>query len=257
MTAKKGLTRRVDTARGHSYRLDGRAVDGVTTILSKGVPKPALPNWAARECATFAADNLDLLHNLDRDARIDLVKGAPWRDRDKAARRGIEVHHLCEALARGEEVDVPEELAGHIDAYLRFAAEWAPHDELLELTVLNRSHLYMGTLDLVATLRDGQRWLVDIKTTRSGVYGETALQLAAYRYAEAYLDADGGEQPMPPVDACGVLWLRGDGYDLYPVDAGGATFRAFLYVAQVATYCDVTSKQVVGDALAAPGEDAA
>ena len=80
------------------------------------------------------------------------------------------------------------------------------------------------------------RGLLDIKTTRSGIYGETALQIAAYRNAEFYLDADGEEQPMPAVDACGAIWVRADGYDLIPVDASPTTFRTFLYVQQVAKF---------------------
>src|SRR5690348_144937 len=106
------VTKRIDTARGHWYKLDGDKVDGVTTVIGNGVPKPALMPWAAREVATFAADNLELLGQLERDARIDLLKGAHYRDRDKAARRGTEVHRLAERLIKDEEIDVPEELVG-------------------------------------------------------------------------------------------------------------------------------------------------
>ena len=38
------------------------------------------------------------------------------------------------------------------------------------------THGYAGTLDLIATLRDGRkRWLLDLKTSK-GVYGDMALQ---------------------------------------------------------------------------------
>src|SRR5690606_35587926 len=96
-----GVTKRIDTARSHWYKLDGEKVDGVTTVISNGIPKPALTNWAAKQAATFAADNLDTLTALDREARIDLVKGSPWRDRDAAARRGTEVHGLAERIVNG------------------------------------------------------------------------------------------------------------------------------------------------------------
>ena len=39
----------------------------------------------------------------------------------------------------------------------------------------------MGTFDLIADFNDGLRRLVDIKTTRSGIYPETTIQVAAYR----------------------------------------------------------------------------
>jgi hypothetical protein len=248
---KAALTKRIATGRGHTYKLDGQKVDGVTTIISDGVPKPALPNWAAREVATFAADNLDTLTTLDRDAAIDLLKGAPWRDRDRAARRGTEVHGLAERLIHGEEIEVPEELTGHVDAYLDFLDHWNPTAEHVELVVVNRRYRYMGTLDLIATLNDGQRWLLDIKTTRSGVFGEVALQLAAYRNAEICLDPNGDEQPMPEVDATGVIWVRADGYDLVPVDTNPNVFRAFLYAQQVGSFCK-TNRDLVGDALTPP-----
>lgn len=248
------LTKRIDSGRGHWYKLDGQKTDGVTTIIGNGVPKPALQHWAAREVATFAADNLELIGQLDRDARVDLLKGAPYRDRDKAARRGTEVHAHAERLVTGDEVEVPEELAGHVDSYIRFLNDWHVQAEHIELVVGNRKHRYMGSLDLIATLADGQRWLLDIKTTRSGIYSEVALQLAAYRYAEFHTDGD-TEHPMPTVDACGAIWVRADGYDLVPVDAGPTTFRTFLYVQQVARFAK--GESLVGDVLTPPKKAAA
>lgn len=248
------LTKRIDSGRGHWYKLDGEKTTGVTTILSDGVPKPALTHWAAKAVATFAADNLELIGQLDRDARIDLLKGSPYRDRDAAARRGTEVHALGEKLVSGEEVEVPEELAGHVDSYIKFLDEWNVQPEHVELVVGNRKHKYMGSLDLIATLADGQRWLLDIKTTRSGIYSEVALQLAAYRYAEFYTDGT-TEQPMPQVDACGAIWVRADGYDLVPVNAGPSTFRTFLYVQQVARFAK--GESLVGDTLNPPKKAAA
>lgn len=245
------VTKRFNTTRGgHWYKLDGRKVDGVTTVISNGIPKGALPYWAAKEVAAFAADNLGLLGELDRDERIDLLKGAPWRDRDKAARRGHEVHGDAERLARGEEVDVPDELVGHVDSYLQFRDDWQPRNEILEAVVLNRRHQYMGTLDLICDLTGHPNGLIDLKTNRSGVFSDMGLQLAAYRYAEAYLGPDLTEIPMPAIDWCAVLWLRADGYDLVPVDAGPSTFRSFLYAQQVARF--MAREDVIQDALQPP-----
>ena len=54
--------RRHETAKGHYYKdATGARVPGVTTIQDKGVPKPALINWAAkveREMVIEAAANL-------------------------------------------------------------------------------------------------------------------------------------------------------------------------------------------------------
>jgi hypothetical protein len=242
-------TGRINRGRNHSYKLDGEPTPGVTTIIGDGVPKPALSYWAAKMAAEFTADNLDTLNGLDRFAIVDLVKGAPWRDRDAAARRGTEVHRLGEQLVAGEEIEVPEELTGHVDAYLRFLDDWQLDPVLVEAVVVNRTHRYLGTLDLVADLNDGHRWLLDIKTTRSGVYGETALQLSAYRHAEHYLDEDGNEQPMPEVDRTGVIWVRADGYDLVPVDTGPDIYRYFRAAQHVAHFAKHIAPVAVGEAL--------
>jgi hypothetical protein len=249
MPTKTPITGRINRGRNHSYKLDGNAAPGVTTIIGNGVPKPALPYWAAKTAAEFTADNLDTLTGLDRFAVVDLVKGAPWRDRDAAARRGTEVHRLAEQLVAGKEIEVPDELAGHVDAYLRCLDDWQLDPVLVEAIVVNRSHRYLGTLDLVADLNDGNRWLLDLKTTRSGVYGETALQLAAYRYAEFYLDDQGDEQPMPPVDRTGVIWVRADGYDLVPVDTENDVYRYFRAAQFVAHFTKHVGPVVVGEAL--------
>jgi hypothetical protein len=273
-------TRRINRGRGHSYLMDGQKVDGVTTIIGDGFPKPALVGWAAKVIAEFVANRVHLRDDdvwdaarLIRDLRAiaaenrrdawpdgppgplsiaEILKGLHWRDRDLAGNRGTEVHKLAERLARGEEVDVPEELVGHVDSYLKFRKDWDPQDELVEVTVGNYKHRYMGTADLFANLESLGYCEVDIKTGRSGIFGETALQLAAYRYCDFYLDADGNEQPMPEFDNVVGLWLRADGYDLYPIEAGPAEWRTFLYVQQVAHFQTSRSKEVIGAALTAP-----
>ena len=246
-----GRTARINRGRGHSYLLDGQPVIGVTTAISKGAPKPTLPGWAAREVAGFALDNLNTITTLDRDASFDLLTGAPWRERDKAARRGTEVHTLAERLGNGEEVEVPDELAGHVDAYLEWLERWNPAVNLAEAVVINRRWRYMGTLDLVANIDGLGKCLIDLKTTRSGVFPETAFQLAAYRHAETWLHG-GVERPMPQVDWTGVLWVRADGADLVPVAAGPDEFRQFLYVKQTAEWFTDRADRVIGPTVPPP-----
>lgn len=274
--ALQPATRMVKRGRGHSYLLDGEKCTGVTTVLSNGIPKGALVGWAAGAVANFTADRLtkgpdghiyadDLVDDLAEIARTsgknwpkrfsptkvaEVLKGEPYRDRDAAGNRGTEVHGLAQRLAEGDEVEVPDELVGHVDAYLLFREEWQPVDELLELVVVNRTCRYMGKFDLIATLCDGQRWLLDLKTNRSGPFGEVGLQLAAYRHAETYLDPETGEEhPMPEVDRCGAVWLRADGYDLYPFEAGPTEFQLFRHAQMIAWFTDEHAKTLKGEAL--------
>ena len=247
-------TRRVSHGKGHSYFLDGAKEIGVTTALGEGFPKPALINWAARTTASYAVDHWDELDEMSVTERYRVLEKARYADRDEAGNAGTQVHKLAQALATGAEVEVPEHLEGHVDAYLKFVEEWQVQELLHEVVVVNRRFRYMGTLDVIGDLADKRRWLLDFKTARSGVFAENALQLAGYRNAETYIGADGEEHPMPKVGQCGVVWIRSDGYDLFPLEASDEEFRIFLYALGIARwrasqYPDAT---VIGEALESP-----
>lgn len=230
---------------------NGVKIPGVTTIIGDGVPKPALIRWGMNTTAEYAINRWDQLGELPVADRLKELKGAAYAERDAAAKRGTEVHALGESLVHGLEVDVPDELAGHVESYVRFLDEWEPEVVLSEFSVVHYDIGYAGTGDLVADI-DGRRLLIDLKTTRSGIYGETALQLAAYRYAQYYLDKAGVEQPMIPVDGCAAVWVRADGYSLIPVVADESVFLDFRYCAKVARWQTQTSKTVVLPALTPP-----
>jgi hypothetical protein len=229
--------RRKDTARGHKYEdAEGRRVPGVTTILSDGIPKPALVNWAASATAEYAVDNWDRLTGLSASVRLKELNSARWSVKDTAANKGTAVHALAEKLVAGEEVEVPDELVGHAESYARFLDDFEVEAHHVEFSVVSYRWGYAGTGDLIANVKHvGQTrlLLLDVKTNRSGVFGETALQMAAYRYADV-LFVDGGEEPMPVVDGCAAVHVRADGYDLIPVIADEAQHKAFLHVMRVA-----------------------
>lgn len=273
MASKRPATRRVNSGKGHRYVVDGvnYAGRGVTTLLGDGVNKPALIGWAARVVAEAAVDELDvwlpMLREGKRRSAVEYLKQQRWETSTEAAARGTEVHSLAAQLAAGQEVEVSEVTEGLVDAYLAFRADWQPTDELSEVMVVNRTHVYAGTLDLICTLEGWRvdrgsrpaRVLIDLKTGASGVYPEVALQLAAYRYAEVMLpDLEGDaedEQPMPQVDHCAVLWLLDDGsYQLKPVQADERAFRTFLYAAELAAFVgrDGWGRDTIGAALQPP-----
>lgn len=241
-------TKRRNHGRGHSYLLDGHKVDGVTTLINKGFPKTGLINWAAETVAAKAVDEWDELALLPVSERLKALGKAHNAVRNAAGVRGTRVHTLAHKLTLGETVEVPAELKGHVDSCVRFLDEWDAQPILTERPVFSRVHSYAGSPDLVATLRDGKTWLLDWKTNRKGPYGDMAFQLAAYRYAEFYLDDDDLEQPMPEVDEAGVVWLREDGYDLFPFEAGPAQFRSYLYIAEVARAAE-ECRDYMGDPL--------
>lgn len=245
---------RKNHGRGHTYYLDGQKLPGVTTILGDGLAKPALINWAAKTVAGYAVDHWDELGEQKLSARLKVLEGAHYADRDAAGKRGTEVHKLAEKLGDGQEVNVPDELAGHVESYVRFLDDFDLRVILTEAPVVNLGKWpYAGTFDLVGdfpSLR--KRLLLDIKTARSGVFADNGLQLAGYRYASHRLDPSGGLLPMPQVDGCAVVHVRADGYSLVPVEAGPDEYKFFLYCWGLWRWQNEHSKTVVGEEIPPP-----
>jgi hypothetical protein len=93
--------------------------------------------------------------------------------------------------------------------------------------------------------------LFDWKTSKSGIFGDVALQLVAYRHAE-HLITEGGEVvEMPWVDFTAGIHLRGNGYSFVPLETGDDVFRDFLYVKEVARVVGGL-RDLVGDFIVPP-----
>jgi hypothetical protein len=248
--------RRKETARGHKYEdAEGRRVPGVTSIIGDGLPKPALITWAANATAEYAVDNWLELSGKSASARLKELQGARYAAKDAAANKGTAVHAIAEKLVAGEEVDVPDELVGHAESYARFLDAFQVEARHVEFSVASLRWGYAGTADLIADVTHKgikQRLLMDVKTNRSGIFGETALQLAAYRYAEVLIDGN-EEQPMPEVDRCAAIHVRADGFDLIPVIAEEPQHKAFLYAMKTAEAVNAL-KELVGNPVTPPDQ---
>lgn len=226
---------RVETERNgkksHYYKIDGKRAVGVTTALN-GIPKQALVPWAARRVAEFAVDNYDLfgrmLNAAGRGPTVKFLTDIPPQERDDAADRGTEVHWLIDPYIKGEPVEVPDDVLPYVRGYAQYVNDFDPRPIHTELVVASYQHSYMGTLDSLEEIPGyGGVCLVDWKTSR-GIYGSHALQVAGYRYADVFLDANGIEQPMPHVDKTYILHIKPDDYDLVPVQADETAFAKFL-----------------------------
>lgn len=256
---------RVETKRGHYYKDGaGQRIPGVTTILGDGLPKAALINWAANATAEAAINTWDELSDLPPAQRLDRLKRARYETTDKAKRRGTEVHGYAEHLVQGEQVTgIPDELRGHVENYTRFLDGFNVQPVLVEVVIVNYTHGYAGTLDLVAEIdcpTCNQRcvWLLDVKTNEKGIYAETALQLAAYRYSEFYVDNDGNELPMVDVTHCGAIHLTSDDVTLVPTLSGIEQFKLFRIAAKVREFTKSSDELVLnGIGVPAPATSAA
>ena len=241
------------TSKGRTYSWSGETYWSVTTIIGGGLPKPALLPWGIKSVAEYAVHNLDEwrgIAEVDPDGAVALLKGSPYRQREKAADLGSLVHARIESLILGTpEPPAPPVALGFLDAFDRFVLDWAPAFEAAEFTVYSRSEHYAGTADWLARIPGLGMVLGDQKTGKA-IYPEVSLQLAAYRYAEFIGLPDGTEAPMPTVDACAALHLRSDGtYSLIPVDAGEEAFRSFKYVREVFRFGEEISKRMLGEPL--------
>lgn len=256
------MIKRVNRGRYHSYvdTETGLKVPGVTTILDDGIPKKALIGWAANTTADYAVDHWDELAEMTPSKRLEVLKKARYAEKDAAAKRGTEVHKIGERLVAGEEVDVPDALAGHVESYVKFLDDFNVQPVVIEGICVNYTHRYAGTFDLIADFewRNWRRWLLDVKTARSGVWPDNGLQLAGYRYAEFYRTSnETPEEPMLEVDGTAVVHVRADGYSLVPVDTGRAVFRKFLYAQQIWDWAEDLSQTIVGEPIEPPAKETA
>jgi hypothetical protein len=253
------------TGRTYMWPPTEETFESVTTRIGKGVPKPAIPNWTAKMVATAAVEKVAIWSQMSDDDAIGWLKGAAYRDTEKAAIKGTDVHDWVDKYTRGMPVTVegaPEVQRGYLKSFLRFVGEMKPTWEMSEATVYSREHGYAGTLDALLTLDDTAAeatglhglGLVDYKTTRSGIFPEVALQLAAYRYAEFVGLVDGSEIPMPAVQWCAGLWLKPTGYELIPVDAGPLAFEYFLNACSVADFASQVGRQLLGRPVTLPAQ---
>ena len=220
-------TRRINRGRGHSYLLDGEQADGVTWILSNGIPKPALIGWAANTTAGYAIDHWDELTELkvlqSASASSRKPGSATTTPRWCAAPRSTPSRNNSPAARKSTS---PNTSSGTSTPTSQFARDWQPEEVIVESIVGNRRWRYMGTLDLVARSQRRAAMAARLQDDRVGDLARvSALQLAGYRHADFYIDDTRREQPMPSVDQAGCIWLRADGYDLVPVDAGAETFK--------------------------------
>lgn len=196
----------------HQYRLDGKRLTSVTTVLGAGIPKPFLIDWAANTAADYAIAN--------PGASRDEIASAHRKERDKAGVRGTAVHNLAEDLVHGRAVEVPEELAPYIDGYLTFIDAWHLTPLLTEKTICLPGLGVAGRFDLIGTspfLNGGLPCIFDVKTSK-GVYRETAAQLAAYSKGEYYVtdEEPGAQHELPVVGASYVIHVTEYGTELVP-----------------------------------------
>lgn len=254
----------------HSYRKveTGEKVPSVTSAKDGGLPKPGLMKWQAEETAAYAVDHWDELAKLPPVERYRAIKKAPYLAMNRAAARGSTVHKFAERILAGETVTVPDPLIGYVRSAAAFIQEFdlqVVHSEVVVHSADEADHA--GKLDVLGSVllpdlpeyeqyerdEDGRvPVIVDWKTSASGVFGEVAYQLAAYRHSRWMVLADGTQIEMPWVQLTIAVHLTPEGYTAWAMETGDDVYQDFLFIKEVSRAVE-DSRYLRGDPLIPPG----
>lgn len=230
------LARPTEHGRFYHHPRTRAEVPSITNIT--GMKFKPLFKSGLKKAATYAADNIATLANLDRDAVYTLCANPPTDPTDPS-RVGTLVHGWIERYIKGKLVGsgeglvTPDELAAApntarwmYERWLKFDAHYHPEYVASEFTVWSNTFGYAGTADFSMML-NGAHVLVDAKTGKQP-YAEVAMQLAAISHADFILSADGTESRLPQYNGFGVLHIRPRSFTLHPVYRIEEAFQSFL-----------------------------
>ena len=222
----------------HRYYWNGGGpYPGVTSIL-KVIYSFPLERWKLEGVARRALRDLEMLQALrqrgDEDAAIRLLLDS--KDESVAARdRGTLFHGWAESVNRGQDVPVPGEIRDEAEGYLRWMDEAKPNVRLVESMVISTTKYgFGGTFDAIADI-DGQKWLLDIKTSktvadrRGRVWRDMRMQLAAYAHAEFIgRPNDTRKYRIPQVERYGIVHVTATGTRLVEAAVTASDWAAFI-----------------------------
>lgn len=163
MTSPKLAYSKKNSGRHYTHpQRDDVDYPSVTNILDV-LSKPLL-GWAARETAGAAWDNRHALVEIeDRQTAVDMLKGAPFKKRDRRADLGDIVHSVAEALAGDTALpNYPREAEGYVEAFLQWVSDFGVEFLYTEFTVFNHNYAYAGTADALVDIA-GRKVLCDWK----------------------------------------------------------------------------------------------
>ena len=240
---------------GRWYEIPDPIIEGgwrgpsVTTILSNGVPAPALKVWGERQVAEWAYENRDKWALLDKQDAVKLLARAPYNTMTTAGNRGTDIHQIAERILEGVAPDSWEgQLYGKFGQYVQnFLADFEVVPLGWERTVVNIEDGYAGSYDLLCQI-DGETWLLDWKTSK-GVYGKFGVQLAAYAKCQ-YQIVNNELVDMPNIDRLGVVHLSESGYRLVPIVADiDQMFETFQAMQIVAGFTVTGERTILGEPI--------
>lgn len=167
----------------HIYKVNGKSVTGVTTILGMYDKSGALVIWATE---LFRDHLLDLIGKGNVIGEDHVYEGCDLHNKKKiqAADIGTEVHDWIEAHIKNENPAMPKSREAQIgvNSFLDWVAANKVKFLSSERVVYSKKHDFIGKMDIEAKV-NGKLCLIDIKTS-NGIYNTYYMQTAAYARAD-------------------------------------------------------------------------
>ena len=172
----------------HAYRLDGKPMTGVTTVLGI-IAKPALINWAANMAVDYVKENSaggGLLDYLVSEKVLEEARTAHTRAKEKAGDKGTDIHALVEEYIKKSISENDGRAIGDIptqEPMLEEFIRWAVNNKVQflesEKRVYSEKWWVAGTADFTCKIND-QRFVGDLKTQKTMWDRTPFFQTAGY-----------------------------------------------------------------------------
>lgn len=221
-------------------------VPSVTSIIDM-LPSHYLRNWNSKVTAQAAVEEFHYVKELIDSGKsakaIEWLKGAASRELNKAADIGDRVHSKVEQIIKTGDWSVDDELEPYIAGFWHFCDRFEPEWIHVEKPIFSTTHMYAGSFDAMAKIAQ-YNYIIDFKTTRSGISPKVAMQLAAYANADCIFD-DGVEIELPRIDRGAALLLRPDKWAFQPLRIDEDIFLSFLALRRIFDWENKQSKTAI------------
>lgn len=173
----------------HQLSVNGewKNLTGCTTILSV-IAKPALISWAANMAVGYIKEN-----GIEDDnsegiwisfKELEEARKAHTKRKEKAGDWGTKVHAEIERYIKNTiAINGNAKDKTKYDESIKNFIDWAVKNKVkfleTEKNIYSEKLFLGGIVDIVCEI-DGQKWIGDIKTAKSGIYPENFWQCAGY-----------------------------------------------------------------------------
>ena len=189
----------------HAYTLDGKLLQGVTSIIDGTSSKANLIDWAANMAVDYVRDNSipTELGRVVQPDTLELARKAHTRRKESAGQKGTDAHALVEEYIKWCLTDPTSKFSPNsvkdFEAIRPFI-QWAQENDVrfiaAEQRLYSETHKFAGTCDFVYLDKDGKLTIGDLKTFPKMWSADPFIQMGAYSLAWAELTGERPEQSV-------------------------------------------------------------